>query len=229
MPSSSPHILRANSAALSALDADVRRMGDLALANLRHAADGLLQRDSDLCNKAIADDEEVDELEKRIDSEGLEIMTRFGPVASDLRRVIASMKVSTALERISDHAVSLARRARQLNQRPALPEAEGIANLADLASSQLRASVNAFCEGDLESAQPIQHHDLKLDAAHEEYTRRIITRLEYDSAQVKSCIDLLFAARFLERIGDQSVNIAEDTVYLLTAEDIRHLPRPEES
>lgn len=229
MPSSSPHILRANSAALSALDAGVRRMGDLALANLRHAADGLLRRDTDLCNKAIADDEEVDELEKRIDSEGLEIMTRFGPVASDLRRVIASMKVSTALERISDHAVSLARRARQLNQRPALPEAAGIAILADLASYQLRASINAFCEGDLESARPIQHHDLKLDAAHEEYTRRIITRLENDSGQVKSCIDLLFATRFLERIGDQSVNIAEDTVYLLTAEDIRHLPPPEES
>ncbi|MES2708945.1 MAG: phosphate signaling complex protein PhoU [Verrucomicrobiota bacterium] len=222
MLNSSPHILRVNSAAISALDADVRHMGALALANLRHAADGLLMRDTDLCNRAIAEDEEVDLLEKRIDHEGLEIMTRFGPVAADLRRVIASMKVSTALERISDHAVSLARRARQINQRPPLPEAAGIAALADLAAAQLRDSVAAFCEGDLAAARLIEKRDAELDAGHEEFTRRIIARLECDSAQVKSYVDLLFATRFLERIGDQSVNIAEDTVYLLTAEDIRH-------
>lgn len=222
MPTTSPHILRVNSAAISALDADVRHMGALALANLRHAADGLLMRDTDLCNRAIAEDEEVDTLEKRIDGEGLEIMTRFGPVASDLRRVIASMKVSTALERISDHCVSLARRARQMNTRPVLPETAGIARLADLAAALLRDSVAAFCEGDLEAARLIQTRDAELDDAHEAFTRQIIARLEADSVQAKSYIDLLFATRFLERIGDQSVNIAEDTVYLLTAEDIRH-------
>lgn len=223
-PSTSPHILRVNSAAISALDEDVRHMGALALANLRHAADGLLMRDTDLCNRAIAEDEEVDRLEKRVDSEGLDIMTRFGPVAADLRRVIASMKVSTALERISDHAVSLARRARQINQHPPLPEAAGIGPLADMAAALLRDSVAAFCDGDLEAARRILSRDAELDAGHEAFTKRIITRLEENSSQAKSYVDLLFATRFLERVGDQSVNIAEDTVYLLTAEDIRHQP-----
>ena len=217
-----PHILRAHDEALAALAASIRRMGDLALQNLHHATEGLLQRDIGLCNRAIADDGEVDELEKRIDQTGLDIITRFGPKAADLRRVIASMKVSTALERISDHCVSLARRPKRISDRPLVPETEDIRGLSSLAAAGLRNSVSSFCDGQLDVALRIQSEDSSLDDAHQAFTQRIIGKLETGSTQVNNYVDLLFATRFIERIGDQSVNIAEDTVYLLTALDIRH-------
>lgn len=217
-----PHIFRAHDEALSQLDADIRHMGNLALQNLNNATEGLLQRDTGLCNRAIADDGEVDELEKKIDRIGLDIITRFGPKAADLRRVIASMKVSTALERISDHCVSLARRAKRISERPLVPETEDIRHLSALAAAGLRDSVDSFCDGQLDKALRLQSHDSSLDEAHQLFTQRIIAKLETDSTQVNNYVDLLFATRFIERIGDQSVNIAEDTVYLMTALDIRH-------
>jgi phosphate transport system protein len=220
-----PHnklILQASEAAMAAFDSDIRKMGELALENLRLASEGLLQRNTDLCNQAIADDDAVNRLEKKMDRTGVEIITRFGPVASNYRRIIASMKVSTALERVSDHAVSLARRGRMLNQRPPIPETEQIRELTTLATAQLKDSVEAYCDGHLEAALRIQARDSDLDRAYEAFTDRIISRMETDSAHVKDYVDLLFATRFIERIGDQSVNIAEDAVYHLTAMDIRH-------
>ncbi len=217
-----PHILRAHDEAIAALAADIRHMGDLALQNLQNATTGLLQRDISLCNLAIADDEAVDELEKKIDHAGIDIITRFGPKSADLRRVIASMKVSTSLERISDHCVSLARRAKRISDRPSIPETSAIEELSMLAAGELHDSVAAFCDGDLEVALRIQCRDSSLDAAEIAFTQRIIAKLETDSTQVKNYVDLLFSTRFIERIGDQSVNIAEDTVYHLTAVDIRH-------
>jgi phosphate transport system protein len=215
-------LLQASRDAMTGLDADIKRMGELALENLRLASEGLLQRNTDLCNQAIADDDEVDRLEKKVDRVGVEIITRFGPVASNYRRIIASMKVSTALERVSDHAVSLARRGRKLNDRPPIPETAGIRELTTLAAAQLTDSIAAYCDSQLDAALRIQARDTALDQAYEAFTQRIIARMETDSAHVKDYVDLLFATRFIERIGDQSVNIAEDTVYHITAMDIRH-------
>lgn len=215
-------IIQASEDAMAALDHDIKRMGELALENLRLATEGLLQRNTDFCNRAIADDDEVNRLEKKIDRTGVEIITRFGPVAANYRRIIASMKVSTALERVSDHSVNLARRGRKLNQREPIPETGDIRELSALASAQLRDSINSYCDGQLEVALRIQGRDTELDLAYEAFTQRIIARMEADSAHVRDYVDLLFATRFIERIGDQSVNIAEDTIYYLTAMDIRH-------
>ncbi len=215
-------IIQASTDAMAALDHDIRRMGELTLENLRLATEGLIQRNTDLCNRAIADDEEVNRLEKKIDHTGVEIITRFGPVASNYRRVIASMKVSTSLERVSDHAVNLARRGRELNQRPPIPETQGIRELTDLATAQLKASITAYCDNQLEAALKIEAMDLQLDEAYETFHKRVISRMETDSAHVKDYVDLLFATRFIEHIGDQSIHIAEETVYSITALDIRH-------
>lgn len=215
-------MIQASEEAMAALDRDIKRMGEIVLESLRLASEGLLQRNTDLCNRAIADDGEVNRLEKKVDRTGVEIITRFGPVASNYRRIIASMKVSTALERVGDHAVSLARRGRKLNQRPPIPETENIRELAALASAQLRDSIAAYCDGQLAAALRIQARDTELDQAYEAFTQRIITRMETDSVHTRDYVDLLFATRFIEHVGDQSVNIAEDTVYHLTAMDIRH-------
>src|SRR5438105_6142178 len=121
------HILGTFDEALATLRNDVLMMAGLAERSLDRAIKGLLQRDDNLCATAIADDEEIDQLEKQIDKDGVDILLRYQPVASDLRRVISAMKLSPNIERVGDQATSIARRARKLNQHPPLPETEIIA------------------------------------------------------------------------------------------------------
>jgi phosphate transport system protein len=222
MSTDSRHILGVFEDAINNLKADIRQMGDIAQRSLGHAMQGLYERNPDLCNRTIADDDEVDELQKKIDREGIEIMVKYSPVARNLRRVVATMKVSTALERITDHAVSLARRARQIMQHPATEEVEGIRGIHELVAAQLKDSVDSFCNGDLELALRIQGRDDEIDAAYKAFHRDILARMEQNPVRIREHVDALFITSLLERIGDQSVNISEDAVYLLTAYDIRH-------
>src|SRR3954469_17460523 len=129
------HILGTFDDALSSLRNNVLMMSSLTERSLERAVSGLLQRDDDLCVLAIADDEEIDQLEKQIDKDGVDILLRFQPVASDLRRVVSAMKLSSNLERIADQAVNIARKARKLNQHPPLPEVELIVPMWDHALS----------------------------------------------------------------------------------------------
>lgn len=222
MSHESRHILGVFDDALSHLNTDILRMGQLAQINFDNAVQGLLDRNVDLCNRCIADDEQVDDLEMQVDRDGVAIIMKFSPVAANLRRVISSMKAASALERISDHAVSLARRAKRINEHNALVETNGIGRIHQLAAAMLRDAVNSFCNGDLQSALLIQGRDTDLDNDYREFNKRVTARMPEDPANIPDYVDLLFCARFIERIGDQSVNIAEDAVYLLTAKDIRH-------
>src|SRR5256885_11300226 len=123
------HILGTFDEALGSLRHDVLMMAGLAERSLDRAIKGLLQRDDNLCANAIADDEEIDQLEKQIDKDGVDILLRYQPVASDLRRVISAMKLSPNIERVGDQATSIARRARKLNRHPPLPEVQIIVPL----------------------------------------------------------------------------------------------------
>src|SRR5438046_10712228 len=118
------HILGTFDEALSSLRNNVLMMAGLAERTLDRAVKGLLQRDDNLCATAIADDEEIDQLEKQIDKDGVDVLLRFQPVASDLRRVVAAMTLSPNIERVADQATNIARRARKLNKHPALPRSE---------------------------------------------------------------------------------------------------------
>ena len=118
------HILGTFDEALGSLRNNVLMMAGLAERSLERAMKGLIERDDDICANAIADDEEIDQLEMQIDKDGVDILLRFQPVASDLRRVVSAMKLSSNLERIADQATNIARRARKLNQHPPLPELE---------------------------------------------------------------------------------------------------------
>ena len=125
------HILGTFDEALASSRNNVLMMSSLTERSLDRAITGLLQRDDELCAIAIADDEEIDQLEKQVDKDGIDLLLRFQPVASDLRRVVSAMKLSSNLERMADQATNIARRARKLNQHPALPEAELIKPMYD--------------------------------------------------------------------------------------------------
>src|SRR5256885_9111105 len=115
------HILGTFDEALASLRNHVLMMSSLTERSLERAMKGLFDRDDDLCANAIADDEEIDQLEIQIDKDGVAILLRFQPVASDLRRVVAAMKLSSNLERMADQAASISRRARKLDPHPPFP------------------------------------------------------------------------------------------------------------
>src|SRR5438046_7969183 len=116
------HILGTFDEALATLRNNVLMMAGLTERSLERAMKGLVNRDDNICATAIADDEEIDQLEKQIDKDGVDILLRFQPVASDLRRVVAAMKLSSNLDHRADLATTIARRARKLNQHPPLDE-----------------------------------------------------------------------------------------------------------
>ena len=138
------HILGTFDEALSSLLNNVLMTACLAERSLDRAVKGLLQRDDNLCTTAIADDEEIDQLEKQIDKEGVDVLLRFQPVASDLRRVVAAMKLSPNIERIADQATNIARRARKLNRHPPLPEVEIIVPIQAHAMAMFKDSIDAY-------------------------------------------------------------------------------------
>ncbi|MEO5721293.1 MAG: phosphate signaling complex protein PhoU [Chthoniobacterales bacterium] len=218
------HILGTFDEALSTLRNNVLMMSSLTERSLDRAVTGLVQRDDDLCVLAIADDEEIDQLEKQVDKDGVDLLLRFQPVASDLRRVVSAMKLSSNLERMADQAVSIARKARKLNQHPALPEVDMIEPMHRHAMAMFKDSVDAYIREDVEQAMTLKARDKILDEMNATASKKLILRMAEDPEQLRGYLNLMFIARHLERVGDHATNIAEDAVYAAAAEDIRHQP-----
>ncbi len=218
------HILGTFDEALSALRNNVLMMASLAERSLDRAISGLMERDDDLCANAIADDEEIDQLEKQVDKDGIDLLLRFQPVASDLRRVVSAMKLSSNLERIADQAVNIARKARKLNQHPPLPEVQLIEPMRLHAMAMFKDSVDAYVREDVTLAMALKPRDKALDEMNANASRRLIQKMAEDPNQLRGYLNIMFIARHLERVGDHATNIAEDAVYAAAAEDIRHQP-----
>jgi phosphate transport system protein len=216
------HILGTFDESLAALRNNVLMMAGLTERSLERAMKGLVDRNDDLCANAIADDEEIDQLEKQIDKDGVDILLRFQPVASDLRRVVSAMKLSSNLERMADQATTIARRARKLNRHPALPEVELIRPMYDHAMSMFKDSVDAFAREDVELGRAVVPRDQKLDDLNRAASHKLVERMAQDPDQLRGYLNLIFIGRCLERVGDHATNIAEDAVYAAAAEDIRH-------
>jgi phosphate transport system protein len=216
------HILGTFDEALAALRNNVLMMAGLTERSLERAIKGLTERDDDICANAIADDEEIDQLEKQIDKDGVDILLRFQPVASDLRRVVSAMKLSSNLERMADQATTIARRARKLNQHPPLPEVQLIKPMYEHAMSMFKDSVDAFAREDVELGCAVVGRDEKLDELNQTASHKLVERMARDPDQLRGYLNLIFIGRCLERVGDHATNIAEDAVYAANAEDIRH-------
>src|ERR1700756_5733232 len=174
------HILGTFDEALASLRNNVLMMAGLTERSLERAMKGLVNRDDNICAHAIADDEEIDHLEKQIDKDGVDILLRFQPVASDLRRVVAAMKLSSNLERMGDQATNIARRARKLNKHPPLPEILLLSPMQEHAMTMFRDSVDAFVHEDAQAARAIIPRDDVLDKMNAQVSRQLIDRMARD-------------------------------------------------
>ncbi len=222
-PAPREHILNSFETALRTLHGNLLLMASLTERNLGNTFSALFERDNELANQAIADDEEVDTLEKQVDHDGMDILLRFQPVARDLRGIVAAMKIGANLERIADQATSIARRARRLNDEPALPETHQLEVMTREATAMFKDSLQAFTDGDVDLALSIKPRDRQLDEMNRNIAARMTERMAADAGQIRGYLDLIFIARNLERIGDHATNIAEDAIYTAQARDIRHI------
>src|SRR5436305_11717745 len=185
------HILGTFDEALSALRNNVLMMAGLTERSLERAIKGLFNRDDNLCVTAIADDEEIDQLEMQIDKDGVAILLRFQPVASDLRRVVSAMKLSSNLERLGDQATNIARRARKLNQHPPLPEVELMKPLYEEAMSMFKDSVDAFVREDVDLGRAVVPRDEKLDELNRLASHKLVERMAQDPEQLRGYLNLI--------------------------------------
>lgn len=219
---STRHILTSFEAALDNLRKDVLMMSSLTTRSLENSRKGLFERDEDFCNSVIADDEEIDILEIQVDNEGIEIMMRFHPFASDLRNVIAAMKTSVNLERAADQCVGIARRVKKLLLHEQIAQTLRIEPIFQMSASLLHDSIKAYANNDIELASTIKNRDKQLDTLNREFADTLTDLMPENAGHIRAFIELIFIARCLERIGDQAKNIAEDTIFAVTVKDVRH-------
>jgi phosphate transport system protein len=221
-PHESRHILSSFDRSLEQLREALSRMALLAEDSFNSAARALARRDEDLCNRIIAEDEEADVLEKKIDAEGIHILTRYTPLAHDFRRVFTTMKAATDFERVCDKAVSIARRTKRLIHTLELRETRMLEPVFDAAAGLLHDAIRAYFDEDRELATGLKARDRKLDELHHNFVSRITRRMEEDAPNAQGYLDLVLIARNIERVGDHAVNIGEDSVFSSSAVDIRH-------
>jgi phosphate transport system protein len=222
VPEQTKHISSSYDAALYGLRNDVLMMSSLTDRILQTAFEAFLTRNGELCDQVFAEDEEIDTLEKQVDQEGVALLIRFHPVASDMREVVSAMKVSTNLERIGDQSVTIARRAKRLNGRSLVSEVALLEPAYRLALAIFRDSIRAFAESDCALARTLKPRDKGLDALTNDISEKLVARATADPENVPSYLDLIFVGRAVERVGDHATNIAEDSVWRDQAMDIRH-------
>ncbi|MBB5349859.1 phosphate transport system protein [Haloferula luteola] len=225
MPPNHPHIIRDFDESIRKLSESVISMGNQSRLNLQRAVEALIQRDIDRCKAVIADDSEIDEAERSVDAMGMDILLRFHPVARDLRLVISSMKAVASLERISDHAVNIAKRAKKMLSREEIREVRLIEPIYLMADELLRDALASFADRDSTTGRNLAVRDKELDRAHKRVVATLSQLLEEGGANSESYLHLILIVRSLERVGDLAVNVGEDAVFLDAAEDIRYAQR----
>ncbi len=190
--------------------------------NLERAIQALLERNPEIANAVIADDDEIDELERSIDKLGMDILVRYHPLANDLRLVVSSMKISMNLERISDHAVSIAKRAKKTIATAELGDVTLVEPIYSLADHLLRDAISSYSDGNGTLGASLHVRDKELDKMHKDVTSQFSARIEDTAGRSQEYLHLILIIRSLERVGDLSCNIGEDAVFLEHARDLRH-------
>ena len=185
------------------------------------AVRALVDRDYDLALRVRDDDNVIDEFEVEIDELAIHLLAK-APLASDLRFVTVAMKISQNLERVGDEATKIAKRARDLSEEPPVKIKLDLPHMAGLAVAMLKAALDAFVNRDSAAARVVIPQDKEVDALNKQFTQELADYMVEHPDAVKRCLNLIVAAKSLERIADHAKNVAEEVVYLCEALDIRH-------
>jgi len=188
------------------------------------ATAALRNHDPDTAQSVIDGDNDIDRLENEIQDECLKILALHQPVAIDLRRISVVLMITTDLERIGDLAVGIAERAAVLARPPHVPIPDQIEAMTDRTLRMVRASLDAFVSGDPMAAARVIRADDEVDRDNDDIIRDLVAEMKQSPELVEPALSLFSAVRHLERIADHATNIAEDVIYLVNGEIVRHHP-----
>jgi len=187
------------------------------------AVRALIEKNEDLAYEVIETDEiECNSREKDIEAKAVELITLYAPKAGDMRKIVSIIKANKDLERIGDHAVNIAEHALYLIPRRPVKPLIDIPRMAKIATSMIKNSLDAFLQERVDLAREVLKSDDLVDNLDVQIMRELITYMASDPAAIERSLRLIFISRNLERIGDLAMNLAEDVVYFMTGDDIKH-------
>ena len=211
------HIVRSHDEEQRRLQGELLRMGAMAAAQLEAALDVVDRRDDSAARRVVANDVAIDQLEHETSQDVMKLTLR-GPMARDMRQILASLRIASDIERIGDYAAKVAKRSIALNAGPPLPHTLGLRALGTLALRQLEDVLVAYRDSDAEAARRVRAADAELDARYTGLFRELLTYMMEDARNITPCTHLLFMAKNIERIGDHATNIAENVWFLVHGE-----------
>lgn len=207
---------------ITKLKKDILTIGAMAELSVREAASAIEKRDEALARSIIEKDIEIDHMEVEVEETCLKILALHQPVATDLRFIIAVLKINNDLERIGDLAVNIAERAVFIATQPRVHISFDFAHMARKTQEMLNKSLDALVNLNVKLARRVCACDDEVDAMYRQVYQIIQEAIEADSTQIETLIHLLSTARHLERIADHATNIAEDVIYMIEGEIVRH-------
>lgn len=223
------HTAKAFDTALAELRLHVLAMGGLAIDQVATAVRALLDGDATLAQLVQAREPQLNKFERDIDREAFRLIALHQPMAGDLRMAKAVTRITIELERVGDESKKIARFAARLAtgepQGPVHAVARYLRHMAELTASMLREAVRAFDEADPDLARAVSNRDSELDAEFAAALRQLLTLAMEDQRFLGATIDTVFALKGMERIGDHAKNIAEQVVFVVSGEDVRHRPK----
>jgi phosphate transport system protein len=196
---------------------------------INKATRALIDRDGELCEQVIAADHRVDRFELQIDEASYRLMVRHQPTATDLRFLLAVMKIVTDLERIGDSTVNICQSVRELNKEPPLKPYVDLPRMSKMVADMVRESLDALVRKDGVQAARVCRADDDVDSLYRQVFEELMTFMVEDPTTTRRALHLLLVARNLERIADHATNVAEDVIYYVEGRDIRHSAERQEA
>ncbi|MDO9587232.1 MAG: phosphate signaling complex protein PhoU [Brevundimonas sp.] len=214
------HTVKAYGDELNQLTAEVARMGGLSEAQVADAVDSVARRDVALARAVVERDAKLDAMHRDIERKAIRLIALRQPVASDLRRTLAAMKLAVDLERTGDLAKNIAKRGLVLAESdPLQPLTRSIERMGKLVSTRLRDVLDAYAASEIDRAVAVWNTDDEVDEHYNALFRELLTYMMGDPRTITACTHLLFMAKNLERIGDHATNIAETIYYEVTGQE----------
>lgn len=215
------HTLKFFGEELQQLKAEVARMGGLVEAQVADSIRAVAARDVGLAQLVVGRDQKLDQMQIEIEKKAIRMIALRQPVAQDLRRTVAAMKLSWNLERTGDQAKNIAKRALLIAQaEPITPLTRSVERMGKLVLARLKEVLDAYTNEDLNQAMSVWNKDQEVDEHYNSLFRELLTYMMSDPRMISACAQLLFVGKNLERIGDHATNVAEMLYYEVTGEEI---------
>lgn len=197
-------------------------MGGYVEKAIEEATQGLVEQKPERFGRVHEFEKTVNQLHKEVDEDCLNLLATQSPLASDLRTILAIIKINTDLERMGDQAVNIALNADEYLRSPPLKPLIDIPRMAEQVRFMVRESLDAFVRVDTKMAQDVLNRDDAVDNLKNQIFRELMTYMISDPKRIEQGLNLILIARNLERVGDHATNIAEDVIFIVTGRDIRH-------